>query len=82
VKLVDVLVHDAITNVFYLVSVEDQRRRLDRVRRKLSKFHRLGLAITVNRRFVIRDRLLGIIVEHEGEISGRDSSRPEINQCH
>jgi hypothetical protein len=37
-------------------------------------------AITVNRRSVNKDRWLGIIAEREGEINGRASSRPTINQ--
>jgi hypothetical protein len=45
-----------------------------------SRLRRLGPAITVNRRSVNKDRWLGIIAEREGEISGRASSRPAINQ--
>jgi hypothetical protein len=75
VKLTDMLVHDPqSTNVVDLVGVEDQRPRLDRFGRTLS---RLGPTITVNHRSVNKDRWLGIIAECEGKIYGRASSRPQ-----
>jgi hypothetical protein len=56
VKLTGVLFHGPKSNKFIdLIRVEDQCPRLDRTRRALSKLWRLGLAITMNRRYVNKD---------------------------
>jgi hypothetical protein len=55
-------------------------RREDRS--QLSNRLHYPLDLTDQTQVVRLDRWSGIIAEHEGEINGRDSSQPTINQRH